>query len=67
MDVDINSSRNFAGHFKSNQTLVAASGIYSRDDIEQVMKSGIKSFLIGESLSRSVDRVQFLRNLAFGK
>jgi indole-3-glycerol phosphate synthase len=67
MDVDISSSRNFVGHFQSNQTLVAASGIYSRDDIDRVKRSGIKSFLIGESISRSTNPVQFLRSLAFGK
>jgi indole-3-glycerol phosphate synthase len=67
MEVNIDSSSKFTACFKKNQTLVAASGIHSRNDIERVMSCGIDAFLIGESLSRSEDRVQFLRGLVSGK
>jgi indole-3-glycerol phosphate synthase len=67
MEVDIDNSNNFVRHFNKDQTIVAASGISSRSDIERVMCCGIKSFLVGESLSRSSGRVQFLRELVCGK
>ncbi|MDR2168656.1 MAG: indole-3-glycerol phosphate synthase TrpC [Planctomycetaceae bacterium] len=67
MNIDINNSIKLAACFDAGQMLVAASGIHSRNDIERVMSCGIKSFLIGESLSRNKNRIQFLRNLATGK
>ncbi|MCP4748860.1 MAG: indole-3-glycerol phosphate synthase TrpC [Desulfobacteraceae bacterium] len=42
---------------------VAASGIKSRQDIEDNLKAGIFNFLIGESLVRAENRVDFLKNL----
>ncbi|MDR1483569.1 MAG: indole-3-glycerol phosphate synthase TrpC [Planctomycetaceae bacterium] len=66
MEVDIDNSNNFARYFNNDQTIIAASGINSRGDIERIMCCGIKSFLVGESLSKSSDRVQFLRNLVNG-
>ncbi|MDR1477906.1 MAG: indole-3-glycerol phosphate synthase TrpC [Planctomycetaceae bacterium] len=65
MEIDIGSSGKFAGCFNKDQTIVAASGIHSRSDIEKVMNngSGISAFLIGESLSKSKDRIKFLRGL----
>ncbi|MDR2345936.1 MAG: indole-3-glycerol phosphate synthase TrpC [Planctomycetaceae bacterium] len=68
MQVDISNSCNFTKCFKREQTLVATSGINSREDIDSVMSNcGIKSFLVGESLSRNENRVQFLRSLVYGE
>ncbi|MDR0390680.1 MAG: indole-3-glycerol phosphate synthase TrpC [Planctomycetaceae bacterium] len=67
MEVDMNNSNNFVRHFKKEQLIVAASGINSRNDIERTMRHGIRSFLVGESLSKSDNRVQFLHNLVSGK
>lgn len=66
MNVDTESSRNFVRYFTSDQTIVAASGIASRADIETTMKSGIRSFLIGESLSKSSDRAETLHQFVTG-
>jgi indole-3-glycerol phosphate synthase len=67
MEIDICNSNNFVSCFKKEQIIVAASGIHSRDDVERVMSCGIRAFLVGESLSRSGNRIQFLRNLVSGK
>jgi indole-3-glycerol phosphate synthase len=45
------------------QVPVAASGINSREDIQNLKKTGIFNFLIGESLVRSQNPVVFLRSL----
>jgi indole-3-glycerol phosphate synthase len=66
MDVDRTSSQKFVRYFTPDQTVVAASGITSRTDIEEVMQSGIRSFLIGESLSKCPNRIEFLRKLVSG-
>ncbi|MDR3197524.1 MAG: indole-3-glycerol phosphate synthase TrpC [Planctomycetaceae bacterium] len=66
MNVNTESARNFVRYFTSDQTIVAASGISSRTDIETTMRFGIRSFLIGECLSKSSDRVETLRQLVTG-
>ncbi|MDR1270281.1 MAG: hypothetical protein LBK82_12230, partial [Planctomycetaceae bacterium] len=63
MNVDTENSRNFIRYFTSDQTIVAASGISSRTDIETTMQAGIRSFLIGEYLSKSSNRIETLRQL----
>jgi indole-3-glycerol phosphate synthase len=45
---------------------VAASGIGNRQDIVNNLEQGIFTFLIGESLVRSDDRVGFLKRLIHG-
>ncbi|MDR2115087.1 MAG: indole-3-glycerol phosphate synthase TrpC [Planctomycetaceae bacterium] len=67
MNVDTEIARNFVRYFTSDQIIVAASGISSRADIETTMQSGIRSFLIGESLSKSSDRIKTLRQFVIGK
>jgi indole-3-glycerol phosphate synthase len=63
MTVDVGSAQNFAQYFKPDQTLVAASGISSRAEIEKTMQTGIRAFLIGESLSKSPNRIETLQKL----
>ena len=66
MSIDLERSRRLISRFGPGQTIVAASGIRSRDDIETSMRAGIRWFLIGESLSTHPDRVGFLRELGGG-
>jgi indole-3-glycerol phosphate synthase len=66
MNIDTESAGNFARYFSSDQTIVAASGISSRVDIETTMQFGIRSFLIGESLSKSSNRIETLRQFVNG-
>lgn len=49
--------------FEPDQIPIAASGIRTREDIEQTKKAGIHNFLIGESLVRAKDTVAFLKHL----
>lgn len=63
MEVDLEHSRFLIDHFQAGQTIVAASGIRSRNDIERLMTLGIRSFLVGETLSRSKDRAETLQQL----
>jgi indole-3-glycerol phosphate synthase len=66
MNVDTERAGNFAHYFSPDQTIVAASGISSRADIEMTMRTGIRSFLIGENLSKSHNRIDTLRQLVTG-
>jgi indole-3-glycerol phosphate synthase len=66
MNVDVDNAGNFACSFSPDQTIVAASGIFSRADIARAMRVGIRCFLIGESLSRSRNRIETLRQLVNG-
>lgn len=49
--------------FEPHQVAVAASGIRTRADIKKNQKSGIWNFLIGESLVRTKNPVNFLKSL----
>jgi len=44
-------------------TLIAESGIFTRDDIERLAKDGAQGYLIGESLMRQDDMAEAVRNL----
>ena len=67
MTVSFDYSHKLFSCFDAEQTVVAASGVKSRQDIESFMKTGFHCFLVGESLSRASDRVGFLRNLVTGE
>lgn len=62
-DTNLNTAMRFKSMLSPNQTVVAASGISSRADIVLNQEAGIFNFLIGESLVRAKDRVQFLKTL----
>ena len=66
MSIDLERSLRFAARFASDQTVVAASGIKTRKDIENLMQAGIGAFLIGESLSTYRNRDDFLHELVEG-
>ena len=46
-----------------SQILVAASGIWTRADVEENLDVGLSRFLVGESLVRADDAVEFLQEL----
>ncbi len=60
---DIRTSIDLAGRVGSDKVVVAESGIGGRKEIERLLDAGIFNFLIGESIMRSDDPVQFLREL----
>lgn len=60
---DIRKSVNLARKLVPGQTAVAESGIHERAQVETLLDAGIRNFLIGESLVRSVDPSAFLRYL----
>ena len=60
MQIDLERSKALIARFAPDQTVVAASGIKNRGDIETLMPLGIRTFLIGESLSTSPNRVALL-------
>ena len=62
-DTDIGTAARLARLLSPDQVPVAASGISSREDIEKTLETGIHNFLIGESLVRAEDPVQFLQTL----
>ena len=66
MDIALERSKQLFSRFNSDQTVVAASGIKSRNDIEELMRAGIGAFLIGEVLSTHRNRDDFLRELVEG-
>jgi len=63
MGIDLERSRQLVSRFSPDQTVVAASGIQSRSDIVTLMQTGIRAFLVGESLSRHTNRSEHLREL----
>jgi indole-3-glycerol phosphate synthase len=65
-DTDIRTAMNLANLLVPGEVPVAASGISSREDIVNNLDQGVFTFLIGESLVRSVDRVDFLKQLIHG-
>ena len=66
MDVSLDRSCELIVRFDSDQTVVAASGITTRNDIERYFTVGIRCFLVGESLSRASNRIEVLNEFVNG-
>jgi indole-3-glycerol phosphate synthase len=60
---DIGIAIHLVSLLKNFQTPVVASGIKNREDIEQNLNFGLNNFLIGESLVKADDPVEFLLKL----
>lgn len=58
---DPDNARRLAGQFDTGTLVVAASGIATAADVSRGLASGIRRFLIGESLVRSPDPAALLR------
>ena len=67
MNVDLERSRRLFSRFNTDQTVVAASGIQTRGDIERLMRDDIRAFLVGESLSTRAEPHILLRTFVSGK
>lgn len=65
-DTDIQTAMDLANLLKPTEVPVAASGISTRQDIEDNIKTGIFTFLIGESIVRAKDRPTFIQQLING-
>ncbi len=65
-ETNIRTAMNLASLLRPDQIPVAASGIQGRKDIEQNLETGIRNFLIGESLVRSEDPEKLLKRLIRG-
>lgn len=65
-DTSIATAQRLRSLLRAGEVPVAASGIGSRQDIEQNLAAGIYNFLIGESLVKAENRAAFLESLVFG-
>ena len=63
LKTDLAVSKRLASLFTEDHIPVAASGISSKEDIREVLKTGICNFLVGESIVRSHDPEEFIRLL----
>jgi len=64
-DTNITRSAELAEKVASNTILVAESGIWTADDVRQLAQTGIRVFLVGESLVRAEDPVKTLKELVY--
>jgi indole-3-glycerol phosphate synthase len=55
MQVDLNTTGRLAGLLDDTNELVAESGIKTRDDVEKLMKIGVRAVLIGQTLCENPD------------
>lgn len=55
MEVDLNTTSRLAGLLDSTDELVAESGIKTRQDVEKLMKVGVRAVLIGQTLCENPD------------
>lgn len=62
-ETNITRSAELAEKVDSNTILVAESGIRTADDVRQLAKTGIRVFLVGESLVRAEDPVKLVKEL----
>lgn len=62
-EVSLETSKILAAQIPSDKIIICESGIFTNDDILQMQKVGINSFLIGESLMRQEDIGLALKNL----
>ncbi len=62
-ETDINTAMNISSLLEPQQVAVAASGIRDRNDIEKNKEFGIYNFLIGESLVKAENPVEFIGRL----
>ena len=62
-DVDINNSINIKKMLPESQLTMSESGIYSRDDINNLNKANIYNFLVGEFFMRNKEPYKAIQDL----
>lgn len=62
-DTNVNHALAVAKLLRADQTPVIASGIFEQQDLKPYLQRGLNTFLIGESLVRHQNTVQFLQEL----
>ena len=55
LDTDINTTRRLAALVPADRVLISESGLATPDDLAAMAASGVRCFLIGESLMRQAD------------
>jgi len=53
--VDIETTVDLAPKVEAGRLIIGESGLYTRADLDRLARSGVTSFLIGESLMRQAD------------
>jgi indole-3-glycerol phosphate synthase len=66
MQVDLNNTSRLAGLLDNTDELVAESGVKTREDVEKLMKVGVRAVLIGQTLCENPDIEEKFYEL-FGK
>lgn len=62
-DVDLQTTEDLSKMVSPEHVLVAESGIFTRQDVERLEKTGATAMLVGESLMRQADVTQATQNL----
>ncbi|MCR9151073.1 MAG: indole-3-glycerol phosphate synthase TrpC [Rhodobacteraceae bacterium] len=65
-DVTLDTTRNLAQGIPEDRTVVAESGIFRHDDLQDLARYGARAFLVGESLMRQADVAAATRALLEG-
>lgn len=63
MQVDINTTGRLAGLLENTDELVAESGIKTHQDVEKLMKAGVRAVLIGQTLCQNPDIAEEFQEL----
>ena len=61
--VDLGTSERLGARIPQGALRVTESGVHTRADVEQLLRSGFRAFLVGESLLRQSDRAAAVRRL----
>jgi indole-3-glycerol phosphate synthase len=64
--VSLSTTEELVGHIPKDRIVVAESGISGHADVERLGRSGVRTFLVGESLMRQTDVAAATKSLIWG-